>query len=117
MESRTKDPEFYKKLFQKYVKGPANFKFPKFNTPVAAAKKFQEKFYLPKSPYMKYTQKYFNSCCFSSLVSNLSDYLETVSEQGFSKRIYKLLNCCDAGFVYRIDYEKAIMTDSTRNKI
>ena len=79
----TREPDFYKKLFQSHYDTQDINPFRKFQVPIGNAKCVESSKFQNDAPILKYCQKSFNSCCFSSLASafdniihnNADDYI------------------------------------------
>ena len=68
----TREPDFYKKLFQSHDNKQDKDTFKTFQVPIGNAKVVKSFMYQKDAPIIRYCQKTFNSCCFSSLASGFA---------------------------------------------
>ena len=65
----TREPDFYKKLFQSHDNEQDKDTFRTFQVPIGNAKVVKLFVFHKDAPILSYCQKTLNSCCFSSLSS------------------------------------------------
>ena len=65
----TREPDFYKKLFQSHDNTQDTNTYKSFQVPIGNAKCVESFKFQNDAPILKYCQKSLNSCCFSSLAS------------------------------------------------
>ena len=65
----TREPDFYKKLYQANTRGDDTKTYQIFAVPIGNAKTTRKVQFHPAAPVIKYHQKTYNSCCLSSLAS------------------------------------------------
>ena len=65
----TREPYFYRKMYQTKFRGDDKKTFKMFGVPIGNAKITRKVLFRPASPLIKYHQKTYNSCCLSSLGS------------------------------------------------
>ena len=65
----TREPDFYKKLFQSHDDTQDNNTLKSFQFPIGNGKCVESFKFRIDAPILKYCQKSLNSCCFSSLAS------------------------------------------------
>ena len=65
----TREPDFYKKLFQSHDDTQDDNTFKTFQVPIGNAKGVESFKFQNDAPIIKYCQKTLSSCCFSSLAS------------------------------------------------
>ena len=63
----TREPDFYKKLFQSHDNKQDKDIFKNFQVPIGNAKVVKSFMYKKDAPIIRYFEKTLNSCCFSSL--------------------------------------------------
>ena len=68
----TREPDFYKELFQSHDNKQDKDKFKTFQVPIGNAKVVKLLMYQKDVPIIIYFQKTLNSCCFSSLASDFA---------------------------------------------
>ena len=105
----TREPDFYKKLFQSHddTQDINTFRFsqvPIGNAKCAESFKFQN-----DAPILKYCQKSLNSCCFSSLESPFASINHNKTGNAISLRMKEFL---ESEVVNRIDFAN----DISKNK-
>ena len=62
----TREPDFYKNLYQTKFRGDTTHDYQKFGVPIGYAKKMTKKVqFRTEAPLIKYHQKLSNSCCLS----------------------------------------------------
>ena len=83
----TRQPEFYKRIFQQNIKNQFGKIPSKFPVPISNAKETVETEFHPYYPILEYQQDDPNSCCFSSLASASHEPVELVSEKAITWRI------------------------------
>ena len=69
MNFSTREPYFYKKLFQSHDNKQETDTFKTFQVPIGNEKVVKSFMFHKDSPILSYCQKTLNSCCFSSLAS------------------------------------------------
>ena len=65
----TREPDFYKKLFQSHDNEQDTDTFRTFQVPIGNAKVLKSFVFHKDAPILSYCQKSLNSCCFSSIAS------------------------------------------------
>ena len=68
----TREPDFYKKLFQIHANTQDKNRFKSFQVPIVNSKCVETSKFHNDAPILKYCQKSLNSCCFSSLASDFA---------------------------------------------
>ena len=66
MNFSTREPYFYKKIFQSHDNKQEKDKFKTFQVPIGNAKVVKSLVFHKDAPILSYCQKTLNSCCFSS---------------------------------------------------
>ena len=66
---RTREPDFYEKIHQKYIRGHDTKTYKLFVVPIDNAKITKNIVFHPADPVLKYHQKFSNSSCLISLAS------------------------------------------------
>ena len=109
----TREPDFYKKLFQShdYEQDTNTFKF--FQIPIVNTKVVKSFVFHKDAPILGHCQKTLNSCCFSVLVSDFASNKHFKAANYISIRIKESLKS-EVG--NRIDFENEIMLNRIRNK-
>ena len=69
MNFSTREPYFYKKLFQIHYNKQDKDTFKTFQVPIGNAKVVKSFMFQKDAPIIRYFQKTLNSCCLSSLAS------------------------------------------------
>ena len=65
----TREPDFYKKVFQSHYNTQDTNTFKSFQVPIGNSKCVENFKFHHDAPMLKYCQKSLNGCCFSNLVS------------------------------------------------
>ena len=66
----TREPYFYKTIYQNKFRGDDTKTYKIFGVPIGNAKRTRKVQFHPESPVIKYHQKTSNSCCLRSLASD-----------------------------------------------
>ena len=74
----TREPYFYRKLYQTKFRGGDTKKLQIFGVPIDNEKMTRKLQFQPEARLIKYHQKTSNSCCLSSLASNFHCINETM---------------------------------------
>ena len=88
----TREPDFYKKLFQSHYDKQDNITFKIFQVPIGNAKCVKSFKFQNDAPILNYCQKTLNSCCFSSLASAFASIKQFKDANAISMRIEESLN-------------------------
>ena len=72
MNFSTREPDFYKKLFQSHYNKQDKDTFKTFQVPIRNAKVVKSFMFQKDAPILSYFQKTLNSCCCSSLASDFA---------------------------------------------
>ena len=109
----TREPDFYKKLFQSHDDTQDTNKFKSFQVPIGNAK-FVESFkFHNDAPILKYFQKSLKSCCFSSLASEFSSIKQIKASNSISLHIKEHLK---SKMGNRIDFVNAILKNEKNQR-
>ena len=87
----TREPDFYKKLFQSHDNKQDKDTFKKFQVPIGNTKVLKSFKFQKDAPIIRYCQKTLNSCCFSSLASAFAGIKHFKAENAISIRIKESL--------------------------
>ena len=83
----TREPDFYKKLFQSHDDTQDNITFKTFQVPIGNAKCVESFKFQNYAPILSYCKKTLNSCCFSILASAFASTKHFNSVNAISMRI------------------------------
>ena len=108
----TREPDFYKKLFQSHDDTQGNNTFKIFQVPIGNAKCVESFKFRIDAPIINYCQKSLNVCCFSSLASDFSSINSNNAANSVSIRVEESLKS-EVG--NRIDFENDILRNNKRN--
>ena len=97
----TREPNFYKKLFQSHDDKQDNITFKNFQVPIGNAKCVKSFKFQNDAPILNYCQKTLNSCCFSRLEPAFASIKHFKSANAISMRTEESLN---SEVDNRIDY-------------
>ena len=86
----TREPDFYKKLFQNHDNEQETDTFITFQVPIRNAKVVKSFVFHKDDPILIYCQKSLNSCCFSSLASAFASINQIKATNAISLRINNL---------------------------
>ena len=109
----TREPGFYKKLFQSHDNEQDTNTFRTFQVQIGNAKVVKSFVFHEDAPIISYFQKTLNSCCFSSLASAFASINHFKAADAISIRIKESLKS-EVG--NRIDFANEIMLNHKRNK-
>ena len=117
MNFSTREPDFYKKLFQSHDNEQDTNTFKKFQVPIGNAKVVKSFMFHKDAPILRYCQKSLNSCCFSSLASAFASINHFKAADAISIHIKESLNievgnCID--FAHEIMLNRKINKGKTR---
>ena len=87
----TREPDFYKKLFQSHDNKQDTNTFKTFQVPIGNAKVVKSFVFHKDAPILSYCQKTLNSCCFSSLASAFVSNKQIKAVHAISIRIKESL--------------------------
>ena len=87
----TREPDFYKKLFQSHDDTQDDNTFKTFQVPIGNEKCVKSFKFQNDAPILKFCQKTLNSCCFSSLSSAFSSIKHYNAANSISMRIEESL--------------------------
>ena len=90
MNFSTREPDFYKKLFQSHDNRQDKDTFKTFQVPIGNAKVVKSFMFHKDAPILSYCQKTLNICCFSSLASAFASIKHFKSENAISIRIKEM---------------------------
>ena len=107
----TREPDFYKKLFQSHDDKQADIMFKTFQVPIGNAKSVKSLKFQNDAPILRYCQKTLNSCCLSSLASAFASIKHFKADNAISMRIEESLNS-EVG--NHIDYANDILKNNRR---
>ena len=88
----TSEPDFYRKLFQSHENTQDTNTFKIFQVPIGNSKCVEISNFYSDVPMLKYRQKLFNSCCFSSLASAFASIKQTKADNYILLFIEEYLN-------------------------
>ena len=83
----TREPDFYRKLFQNNDNEQEADSFRIFEVPIGNAKVVKSFVFHKDAPILSYCQKSLNSCCFSSLASAFASINQSKAADAISLRI------------------------------
>ena len=83
----TREPDFYKKLFQSHDNEQDTNTFRTFQVPIGNAKVVKSFVFHKDAPILSYCQKTLNSCCFSSLAPAFDSNKHFKAANAISTRI------------------------------
>ena len=83
----TREPDFYKKLFQNHDNEQETYTFRIFQVPIGDAKVVKSFVFHKDAPILSYRQKSLNSSCFISLASAFSSINQSKAYAAISLRI------------------------------
>ena len=114
MNFSTREPDFYKKIFQSRDNEQDTNTFKTFHVPIGNTKVVKLFVFHKDAPILSYYQKTLNSCCFSSLASAFASIKHFKAANAISIRIKEPLksevgNC--------IDFANEIMLNCIINKV
>ena len=100
MNFSTREPDFYKKLFQSHDKEQDTNTFKTFQVPIGNAKALKSFVFHKYTPTLSYCQKTLYCCCFSSLAPVFASNKHFKAANAISIRIKESLksevgNCID----------------------
>ena len=101
----SREPDFYKKLFQSHDDMQDDYTLKKFQVPIGNAKILESFKFQNYAPILKYCQKTLNICCFSSLASAFASINHLYADNAISMHIEESLKS-EVG--NRIDFENDI---------
>ena len=84
MDFSTREPDFYKKLFQSHEDNQDKDTFKTFQVPIGNAKVVKSFMFQKDALIIRYCQKTLNSCCFSSLASAFASIKHFKAENAIS---------------------------------
>ena len=113
MQCGTREPDFYKKIFQSHDNEQEIDTFRTFQVPIGNAKVVKQFVFHKDAPILSYCQKSLNSCCFSSLASAFASINKFKATDAISIRIKESLKS-EVGDC--IDFANEIMLNRKRNK-
>ena len=87
----TREPDFYKKLFQSHDNEQDTNTFKTFQVPIGNAKVVKSFVFHKDAPILSYCQKTLNSCCFSSLASAFASNKHFKDANAISIRIKRII--------------------------
>ena len=87
MNFSTREPDFYKKIFQSHDNKQEKDTFKTFQVPIVNAKVVKLFVFHKDAPILSYCQKTLNSFCFSSLASAFASNKHFKSKNSISIRI------------------------------
>ena len=88
----TREPNFYKKLFQSHGDTQDDISFKTFQVPIGNEKYVRSFKFQNDAPILNYCQKTLNSCCFCSLASVFASIKHLKAANAISMRIEDSLN-------------------------
>ena len=109
----TREPDFYKKLFQSHDNEQDINIFKIFQVPIRNAKVVKSFVFHKDAPILRYCQKTLNSCCFGSLASAFASNNHSKASNAISIRIKESLKSKVGN---RIDFSNEIMLNRKINK-
>ena len=83
----SREPDFYKKLFQSHDGTQDDNTFKKIQVPIGNAKSVESFKFQNDTPILKYCQKTLNSCCLSSLALAFASINHNFAANAISMRI------------------------------
>ena len=87
MNFSTREPDFYKKLFQSHDDKQDKDTFKTFQVPIGNAKVVKSFMFHKDAPILSYCKKTLNICCFNSLASAFASIKHFKAENAISIRI------------------------------
>ena len=109
----TREPDFYKKLFQSHENTQDTNTFKIFQVPIGNSKCVETFKFHNDAPILKYCQKSLNRCCFSSLASDFVSIKQIKNTNAISLRTEESLK---SKMGNRIDVENAILRNEKKIK-
>ena len=109
----TYEPNFYRKIYQRYDKTKDTNTFKMFEFTIGNTKCVEEMKFHSKAPMLKYCQNLLNSCCFSSLASYFDSINQTKSANAIAIHIEESFTSQVGN---RIDFENAVLKNQKRVK-
>ena len=109
----TRETDLYKKRFQSHDDTQDINTFKLFQSPIVNSKGGGNFKFHNDSPMLKYFQKYFNSCYFSSLASSFDSIKQTKADNDISLSIEQSLKTKVGN---RIDFANSILKNKNENK-